>query len=242
MLDSNYDGIKEAIEQAYRAIGAFQDDRKDACKRDAMLAAVARATDTLRVFKEYIPAYKQRYFDIVDRHVALGLSERDLIMAFDRMVFELHTRLEDSAKNRPDFRLQAWSPLMLEILNGRRQIEPDGGTAEIGADEFIASGQSVVVGTVAAPAFRASGVEELQRMPRGSILLSQMTTPDFVVALDKIAGIATEQGGRFCHAAILAREFNLPCIVGCGKFIHTVQNGDMLVLDAYNGIILRKTA
>jgi len=108
---SNYDDIKEYADSAYHAIGAFQSYREDARKRGEMLAAIARATDVLRVFKEYIPLYKQRYFDIVENHAALGLSDRDLIMAFDRMVFELHTRLENDVKDRPDLRVQAWSPL-----------------------------------------------------------------------------------------------------------------------------------
>jgi len=238
ILDSNYDGIKEHIKKAYDAIGAFQQDRQSAHKRDEMFAAIAGATDVLRVFKEYIPPYKQRYFDIVERHAALGLSERDVIMAFDRMVFELHTRIEWHVKNRPDFELEAWSPLMLEILNGRREIQPRDETAR--ADEFVASGMSVVGGYATALAYKASGLDEIGKIPRGSILLSNMTTPDFIVALEKIAGIATEQGGRTCHAAILAREFNIPCVVGCGNFLSAVQNGDLLVLDAYNGILLRK--
>jgi len=240
LLDSNYDDIKEYVDAAYHAICAFQDDRENPLTRGGMIAAVARATEVLGIFKAYIPGYKQRYFDIVEHHAALGLSERDLIMAFDRMVFELHTRLEDSVKKRPDLRFQAWSPLMLELLNGRREIQMSGAAAQAGAEEFIASGQSVVGGAVAAPAYKISDADELKAMPRGSILLSKMTTPDFIVALDKIAGIATEQGGRLCHAAILAREFNIPCVVGCGKFIDTIENGDMLILDAYNGIVLRK--
>lgn len=240
LLDSNYDDIKEYVDSAYHAIGVFQSDRKDARRRDEMLAAIARATDVLRVFREYIPLYKQRYFDIVENHAALGLSARDLIMAFDRMVFELHTRLENDVKDRPELRFQAWSPLMLEILNRRREIRTPDEAADAGADEFIASGTSVVGGHIAAPAYKASDLAELKALPRGSILLSKMTTPDFIAVLDKIAGIATEQGGQLCHAAILAREFNIPCVVGCGRFLNTVENGDMLVLDAYNGIVLRK--
>gem|GEM_PF-1456013 len=240
ILDSNYEEVKDAIHAAYEAVGAFQTDRNNSRKRDEMLATIAHAAEVLRVFKVYIPAYKQRYFDIVEHHAALGLSARDLIMAFDRMVFELHTRIEAGMKHRPDFDTEAWSPLMLELLNGRREIQAYAAAAQIDAAVFVASGQSIVGGYVAAPAYRADSVDELKRIPQGSLLLSKMATPDFIIALDNIAGIANEQGGKVCHAAILAREFQIPCIVGCGRFMDAVENGDILILDATNGIVLRQ--
>lgn len=199
ILDSNYDEVKDAICAAYEAIGVFQNDRNDASKRNKMTAAVARATDVLRAFKEYVPRYKQRYFEI-----------------------------------------ESWSPLMLGILNGRREVQPYANAAQANAEEFIASGQSIVGGYIMAPAYKACGINELKRMPQGSILLTKMTTPDFIVALDNISGIATEQGGKVCHAAILAREFHIPCVVGCGGLLAAVENGDMLILDATNGIMLRQ--
>jgi pyruvate,water dikinase len=49
------------------------------------------------------------------------------------------------------------------------------------------------------------------------ILVTSMTTPDFVPAMRRCAGIVTQKGGRTCHAAIVARELGKPCVVGLAE-------------------------
>lgn len=49
----------------------------------------------------------------------------------------------------------------------------------------------------------------------------------------------TEQGGRVCHASIIAREYNIPCVVGCREFIRLLKDGEYILLDAYNGIVYK---
>lgn len=62
--------------------------------------------------------------------------------------------------------------------------------------------------------------EELKKLPMAAkdwIIVTGMTTPDFVPFLiNKARGLITDEGGILCHAAIIAREINLPCIVGTG--------------------------
>lgn len=50
-------------------------------------------------------------------------------------------------------------------------------------------------------------------MLKGDILVTEITTPDFVPAMKRAAAIVTDRGGRTCHAAIVSREMGLPCIV-----------------------------
>lgn len=237
LLQTNSQEIKEKLDQAYTSIAFFQNNRELDDAETKMAQHILEVTILLEQFKPYIPEYKQRYFDIVMNHKQLGLSTRDLIMSFDRMVFELHTRLEKNLSNCKE--LQAWSPLMMEILDGRRQIKEDSVKPESDASQFVASGLSVVSGYVKAHITIIEDIEDLKNMRSGCIIASKMTTPDFMIAIHKISGIVTEQGGRLCHASILAREYNIPCIVGCGSFINHIKENEVLVLDAYNGIVLR---
>ena len=48
----------------------------------------------------------------------------------------------------------------------------------------------------------------------GDILVTDITTPDWENIMQKAGGIITNKGGRVCHAAIIAREFGIPTIVG----------------------------
>lgn len=74
---------------------------------------------------------------------------------------------------------------------------------------------------------------------KGEILVTSMTRPDFVPLMDKAAGFITDEGGLTCHAAIIAREMNKPCIVGTEIATKSLQNGDLVEIDAYHGKITK---
>jgi len=68
----------------------------------------------------------------------------------------------------------------------------------------------------------------------GEILVTSMTTPDFVPLMEKASAIITNEGGILCHAAIVSREFGIPCIVGTEKATEVLHNGDLIEVDATN--------
>jgi phosphohistidine swiveling domain-containing protein len=81
------------------------------------------------------------------------------------------------------------------------------------------------------------GHDQIHEIKEGEILVSPMTIPDFLPAMKKAAAIVTDEGGILCHAAILAREFEKPCIVGTQYATEVFKNGDYVEVDAYTGII-----
>jgi len=64
-----------------------------------------------------------------------------------------------------------------------------------------------------------------------------MTTPDFVPAIQKAAGIITDEGGITCHAAITSRELKKPCIIGTKFATQVLHDGDLVEVDADNGVV-----
>jgi pyruvate,water dikinase len=64
-----------------------------------------------------------------------------------------------------------------------------------------------------------------------------MTTPDYFSALSKAAGIVTDEGGITCHAAIVSRELNVPCIIGTKTATQMLKDGDIVEVDANKGIV-----
>ena len=71
----------------------------------------------------------------------------------------------------------------------------------------------------------------------GEILVSPMTTPDFIPAMRKAGAIITDEGGITCHAAIVSRELKKPCIIGTRIATKILKNGDYVKVNATNGII-----
>ncbi|TSC87848.1 MAG: hypothetical protein G01um10147_351 [Microgenomates group bacterium Gr01-1014_7] len=72
---------------------------------------------------------------------------------------------------------------------------------------------------------------------KGQILVAEMTRPDYLPVMRKAAAIITDEGGLTCHAAIVARELGIPCIVGTRIATRSLKNGDKINLDAEKGTI-----
>ena len=98
-------------------------------------------------------------------------------------------------------------------------------------------GRPVVKGRAEGIAVWADTVEPLDTaFDEGNILLAVMTNPHMVPLMMKSSGIATQIGGRTCHAAIVSRELNKPCVVSIGN-LNVLQNGTPVVLDAHLGTV-----
>jgi phosphohistidine swiveling domain-containing protein len=68
--------------------------------------------------------------------------------------------------------------------------------------------------------------------PRGTILVTSHPYADH--RLQPYLGVVTDHGGTGCHAAIVAREYGIPCVVGTGNATKRIRTGDVIILDASN--------
>ncbi len=101
---------------------------------------------------------------------------------------------------------------------------------------------TMVKGTVASKG-RAKGkarllyeIEDMPKIQKGDIIISPMTLPCFVPVLRKASGIITDFGGILCHAALISREFGIPCVVGTKNATKVFKDNDLVELNAYDGI------
>ncbi|MFN0095900.1 MAG: phosphoenolpyruvate synthase [Dehalococcoidia bacterium] len=76
---------------------------------------------------------------------------------------------------------------------------------------------------------------DIDIVKEGDILVSEMTTPDFVPAMKRAAAIVTDRGGRTCHAAIVSRELGIPCVVGAGSATSALRVGAEVTVDGSKG-------
>lgn len=78
---------------------------------------------------------------------------------------------------------------------------------------------------------------QMKKVKNGDVLVTPMTTPDFLHAMKKSAAIITDEGGITCHAAIVSREMKKPCIIGTRIATQVLKNGDEVEVDANKGIV-----
>jgi len=79
--------------------------------------------------------------------------------------------------------------------------------------------------------------EEGSTFQKGEILVTSMTTPDFVPLMKRAGAVITDEGGLLCHAAIVARELQKPCIIGTRIATKVLHNGDKVEVDANKGVV-----
>lgn len=77
--------------------------------------------------------------------------------------------------------------------------------------------------------------KDFDKVQPGDILISKMTTPEFMVVINRCAGMITDIGGITCHAAIVSRELKKPCLIGTKYATTFFQDGDQVELDALHG-------
>jgi phosphoenolpyruvate synthase/pyruvate phosphate dikinase len=78
---------------------------------------------------------------------------------------------------------------------------------------------------------------DLKKFKTGEILVSTHTQPRYTIIMMKAKGIVTDIGGITSHAAIISREFKIPCIVGTGNATKILKNGDRVIVNAHKGFV-----
>ena len=79
--------------------------------------------------------------------------------------------------------------------------------------------------------------ENIKDVKQGDILVTVMTFPNFIPAMEKAAAFITDEGGILCHAAIVAREMKKPCVIGTKIATKVLKDGDLVEVDADKGIV-----
>jgi phosphohistidine swiveling domain-containing protein len=84
---------------------------------------------------------------------------------------------------------------------------------------------------------RAEEVNDVVSIEEGTIIVCDVTTPDFVPLMKKCLGIITDRGGILSHAGIVARELGLPCIVATENATTILADGMKVLVDADSGVV-----
>ncbi|MDO8508070.1 MAG: phosphoenolpyruvate synthase [Nanoarchaeota archaeon] len=100
----------------------------------------------------------------------------------------------------------------------------------LGASPGVASGVVKIIHSMA----------DLPKIKPGDVLVTTMTNPDMVVAMEKASAIVTDEGGLTSHASIVSREMGIPAVVGTGEATIKLKEGQVITIDGtagkvYNG-------
>lgn len=80
-------------------------------------------------------------------------------------------------------------------------------------------------------------VKELEKVQKGDILVTVMTNPDYVPAMQRAVAIVTDEGGITAHAAIVSREMGIPAVVGTKTATKVLHDNDIVTVDGSSGLV-----
>jgi pyruvate,water dikinase len=82
-------------------------------------------------------------------------------------------------------------------------------------------------------------VKHMSSFKPKDILVTEMTTPDWVPAMKIASAVVTNLGGKTCHAAIVSRELGVPCVVATENATKILKDGEMVTVDGQRGLIFK---
>jgi len=119
--------------------------------------------------------------------------------------------------------------------------EPPAGAVEVQPSEpqtVLLRGLGGAPGSASGAARVLTSLAESGSLSDGDVLVTHMTSPDWLPLMRRAAAIVTDSGGMTCHAAIVSRELGIPCVVGTGEATRKLRDGELVTVDATRGIVL----
>ncbi len=109
---------------------------------------------------------------------------------------------------------------------------------EQGSEGEVIEGLAASVGQAEGPARVVRTPEDFALVEPGDVLVARATTPTYNVLLPLLGGIVTDRGGRLCHAAIVSREYGIPCVVGTRVATDRIPDGARVRIDGDSGQVV----
>ncbi|WP_082176675.1 PEP-utilizing enzyme [Arsenicicoccus sp. oral taxon 190] len=120
-----------------------------------------------------------------------------------------------------------------------RQVLGLPGTGAGAADAFEGTlqGRGVSPGRARGRARVCRHADDIDRVRHGEILVCEATAPSWTPAFARVAAAVCEGGGMLTHAAIISREYGLPCVCAAVGATRRVRDGDLLEVDGDSGLV-----
>jgi pyruvate,water dikinase len=103
------------------------------------------------------------------------------------------------------------------------------------SDSALVSGTPASPGRAAGPVRVVRGPRDFDQLQPGEILVAPLTAPAWTPLFTRAAGVVTDIGSLASHASIIAREYGIPAIVGCGDATARLRNGMRVTVDGSTG-------
>lgn len=248
----SYEQILEKIQQIENYEKVLSKKHKEIYKRYSLPKEIKRLVETLHVLalitderKEYTFQAHEVLYRILNE-ISAKLSVNPVALRFvmidelKRLVSDKNKLEETGLRRFKNGIIVHWKEEGFEVLEGDELLKLESevfpkieNTQEIKGQIGCRGPQTITKGRVRI----LNTSRENSKLEKGEILVTTMTTPEFVPAMRKSLAIVTDEGGVTCHAAIVSRELNISCIIGTKFASKVLKDGDIVEVDTDKGIV-----
>lgn len=199
---------------------------------EAARAGVAFREDSHYEFMRPLPILRRAILEIGRRLAAESVLDR----AED--VFHLRLEEVEAGPDQPGLRATALArAARREELTGVRMIDPRAVFPADDTSEALVSGQPASGGRVSGPVRVIRDPGDFQRLGRGDVLVCPFTNPSWTPLFQRAAAVVVDSGGLGSHAAIVAREYGIPAVMGTAVGTSVLLDGQVVTVDGDTGRI-----
>ena len=183
----------------------------------------------------------------------LGIGEDVFMLTFDEVLECLQGDREALgliAARRSSYEKYLTYPSFPNVIIGRFDPDEWMNDPDRRSDIFIAGddgsagssddvkGFAGAAGRVTAKVRVISDINDAEQLEKGEVLVTTATNIGWTTIFPRAAAIITDIGAPLSHAAIVAREFGIPAVVGCGNATTVLKTGDVVTVDGSKGIVM----
>lgn len=196
-------------------------------------------------------AYGNNYYGLFDKISNELKIDAEMIkfLSPDEIILSLKNRSlaisKKTLEQRKDFYVFVMLNKKINLMIGdeaykfeRNLEERKSGVAEdLNGDDSFIKGAIANKGFVKGIVKVLNAIEDVKKIKKGDIVVSPMTSVLLYPYLKNVSAIITDEGGLTSHAAIISRELKIPCIVGTKIATQVLKDGDLVEVDADEGIV-----
>jgi phosphohistidine swiveling domain-containing protein len=245
-LKKRYDSLKGYEENIIIKQDKIRKDNDISDEEDKLYNVVRESYYLIDSKKEYftkIHWYSERVFSEIAKRIGVDIDIVRHFLPDETKKYLIKKELVD--KDNMKRRIENYYFLIKD--DGTYDFYEDGKAKSL-IDEFLehyersysdahVKGMTAQKGVVTGRARVITSALYCHRVKHGDILITHMTSPDFMVAVKRASAIVTDEGGVTCHAAIVSRELKIPCVIGTKDATKVFKDVDEIEVDADKGIV-----
>jgi len=261
-FENEINNILRKFEEPDKEVKRIQSEEKNRAKAVEKVLKNINASKSLiehvRLMQEYIALrtfrknaickanfYHLQLLSEIGKRLNLS-SERVKVLSYQEMIDGLRGLVaKKNLREQIRQREKGWAILVnngkfIEVNGGKEIMETIERHSIISANtniKMIVKGKTACPGNVTGPVKIITKLEDISKVEKGDVLVAKMTTPDYMIAIHNAVAIVTDEGGITCHAAIVSRECNIPCVIGTKNATQVLSDGDLVEVDANVGIV-----